>query len=138
MPRIKEGFKGERAIVLPAFLIEELKQDPLGSELYITDIGYVAQDVKIMGNPPVKVVMSDCLLYTSDTTSNPDYQLQCIFARMLGGGIDYTPGSMRNSTFEKFKPIDPGLPSSLGTRSHALALFVVLSAPFASLCDSPD
>ena len=53
-----------------------------------------------------------------DTTSNPDYQLQCIFARMLGGGIDYTPGSMRNSTLEKFKPIDPGLPSSLGTRSH--------------------
>ena len=40
MPRIKEGFKGERAIVLPAFLIEELKQDPLGSELCITDIGY--------------------------------------------------------------------------------------------------
>ena len=39
---------------------------------------------------------------------------------------------------EKFKPIDPGLPSSLGTRSHELALFVVLSAPFASLCDSPD
>ena len=29
MPRIKDGFKGERAIVLPAFLIEELKQDPL-------------------------------------------------------------------------------------------------------------
>mgnify|MGYP002237452939 CR=1 FL=1 len=45
---------------------------------------------------------------------------------------------MRNSTLEKFKPIDPGLPSSLGTRSHELALFVVLSAPFASLCDSPD
>ena len=31
-----------------------------------------------------------------------------------------------------------GCPSSLGTRSHELALFVVLSAPFASLCDSPD
>ena len=31
-----------------------------------------------------------------------------------------------------------GLPSSLGTRSHELALFVVLSAPFAGLCDSPD
>lgn len=40
MPRRKEGFKGERAVVLPAFLIEELKQDPLGRELYITDIGY--------------------------------------------------------------------------------------------------
>lgn len=73
-----------------------------------------------------------------DTSSNPDYQLQCIFARMLGGGIDYTPGSMRNCTLDKFKPVDPGLPSSLGTRVHEMALFVVLSAPFSSLCDSPD
>lgn len=40
IPRIKEGFKGERAVVLPAFLIEELKQDLLGDELYITDIDY--------------------------------------------------------------------------------------------------
>lgn len=40
MPRRKEGFKGERAVVLPGFLIDELKQDPLGRELYITDIGY--------------------------------------------------------------------------------------------------
>ncbi|MCC8172063.1 MAG: AraC family transcriptional regulator [Parabacteroides sp.] len=40
MPRVKEGFKGERAVVLPVFLIDELKHDPLGSELYITDIGY--------------------------------------------------------------------------------------------------
>ena len=40
MPRIKEGFKGERIIVLPDFLIEELRRDPLGRELYITDIGY--------------------------------------------------------------------------------------------------
>ena len=40
MPRIKEGFKGERIVVLPGFLIEELKRDPLGRELYITDIGY--------------------------------------------------------------------------------------------------
>lgn len=37
---MKEGFKGERIVVLPAFLIEELKKDPLGKELYITDIGY--------------------------------------------------------------------------------------------------
>lgn len=40
MSRIKEGFKGERAIVLPAFLVDELRHDPLGKELYITDIGY--------------------------------------------------------------------------------------------------
>ncbi len=40
MPRIKEGFKGERMVVVPGSLIEELKQDALGRELYITDIGY--------------------------------------------------------------------------------------------------
>lgn len=40
MPKIREGFKGERIAVLPVFLIEELKQDFLGKELYITDIGF--------------------------------------------------------------------------------------------------
>ncbi len=40
MPRIKEGFKGERITVLPGFLLDELKRDPLGRELYITAIGY--------------------------------------------------------------------------------------------------
>ena len=52
--------------------------------------------------------------------------------------LDVYKRQMRNSTLEKFKPIDPGLPSSVGTRSHELALFVVLAAPFAILCDSPD
>lgn len=50
MPRIKDGFKGERAIVLPAFLIEELKQDPLGSELYITDMDIILMPIFITGN----------------------------------------------------------------------------------------
>lgn len=40
MPRRKDGFKGERAIILPLFIIEELKKNDLGKELYITDIGY--------------------------------------------------------------------------------------------------
>ncbi len=40
MPRIKEGFRGERAIIIPSFIQDDLKQDTLGSELYITDIGY--------------------------------------------------------------------------------------------------
>lgn len=40
MPHIKEGFKGERATVIPSFIVDELKQDTLGKELYITDIGY--------------------------------------------------------------------------------------------------
>lgn len=40
MPHIKEGFKGERATIIPSFIVDELKEDTLGRELYITDIGY--------------------------------------------------------------------------------------------------
>jgi len=37
---MKEGFTGERSIVLPQATIEMERQDPLVSSLYITDIGY--------------------------------------------------------------------------------------------------
>ncbi len=40
MAKIKEGFKGERSIVLPPFVIQELQKETLSKELYITDIGY--------------------------------------------------------------------------------------------------
>ena len=40
MPKLRDGFKGQRSIVLPAFLIEELKNETLSKELYITDIGF--------------------------------------------------------------------------------------------------
>jgi alpha-glucosidase len=56
---------------------------------------------------------------------------------MLAGPMDYTPGSMRNKTRSLFKPIDPGLPSTQGTRCHELAMYIVYDQPFAMLCDSP-
>lgn len=37
---MKEGFTGERSIVLPQMTIEMEREDPLASSLYITDIGY--------------------------------------------------------------------------------------------------
>lgn len=40
VPVMKEGFTGERSIVLPKATIEMERQDPLVSSLYITDIGY--------------------------------------------------------------------------------------------------
>lgn len=40
MAKLKSGFQGERAIVLPVSVIEELKADALGSLLHITDIGF--------------------------------------------------------------------------------------------------
>lgn len=40
MAKLKSGFMGERAIVIPHPIVEELKNDDLGSLLHITDIGY--------------------------------------------------------------------------------------------------
>ena len=40
MLRLKEGFSGERIIVLPEIIKEQQQHDPLVSSLYITDIGY--------------------------------------------------------------------------------------------------
>lgn len=73
-----------------------------------------------------------------DTSTNPDYRLQFIFSRMLAGPIDYTPGSMRNSNLKNFKPIDPGLPMSLGTRCQELAEYIVINSSLIMLADSPD
>lgn len=72
-----------------------------------------------------------------DLTANPDQHLLTPFIRMIAGPLDYTPGSMRNATKETFKPVDPGLPSTQGTRCHELAMYVMLDQPFAMLCDAP-
>lgn len=39
----KEGFKGERAVTLPASIVQVLKTDFLGKDLHITHIGYYPQ-----------------------------------------------------------------------------------------------
>ena len=40
MVKIKSGFPGERAIILPETVIQEFRNDDLGKLLYITDIGF--------------------------------------------------------------------------------------------------
>lgn len=40
MLKLKDGFKGQRTIILPSFIVENTKKDPLGRLLYITDIGF--------------------------------------------------------------------------------------------------
>ncbi|MDP4271986.1 MAG: AraC family transcriptional regulator [Bacteroidota bacterium] len=40
MVKIKSGFKGERAIILPESIINELKSNPFSNKLYMTDIGF--------------------------------------------------------------------------------------------------
>jgi len=40
MIKIKSGFSGERAVILPTSIIEVYKASPIGIQLYITDIGF--------------------------------------------------------------------------------------------------
>lgn len=73
-----------------------------------------------------------------DTTSNPVYHLQIPFIRMLSGALDYTPGSMRNRSRASFVPVPKGLPTTMGTRCHELALFILFDQYLAVLSDSPE
>ncbi len=75
-----------------------------------------------------------------DRGSDPDYHLLFPFIRMLNGPIDYTPGSMRNKTKEDFVPVDQPdvIPSSMGTRAHELAMYVLFDQPVGYLCDAPS
>lgn len=38
--RIREGFPGQRSLVLPKIIVDIMSSDPVASVLYITDIGY--------------------------------------------------------------------------------------------------
>lgn len=40
MIKRKDGFSGERALVVPHSIIEEMEKNPLMAPLHITDIGY--------------------------------------------------------------------------------------------------
>lgn len=40
MIRLKDGFDGERALVLPQLITQFMEKDPLLAALHITDIGY--------------------------------------------------------------------------------------------------
>ena len=40
MIRLKDGFSGERALVVPQLIVKIMEEDPLVSMLHITDIGY--------------------------------------------------------------------------------------------------
>lgn len=72
-----------------------------------------------------------------DNSANPNYHLQFPFIRMLAGPLDYTPGSMRNVHPSEFTPRDPGIPMSIGTRVHEMAMYVMFDQPLGFLCDSP-
>ncbi len=69
----------------------------------------------------------------------PDYHTLFPFIRSIAGPEDYTPGSMRNTTAENFRPVDVDntVPMSMGTRAHELSMYVIFDHWLGYLCDSP-
>ena len=60
------------------------------------------------------------------------YDVSIPFIRMVAGPMDYTPGAMRNSTKDSYRPIN-SMPMSQGTRCHQLAMYIMFEAPFEML-----
>ncbi len=67
----------------------------------------------------------------------PRYAVTIPYIRMMAGPMDYTPGAMRNSNRENYRPIN-GHPMSMGTRVHQMAMYVVYEAPLQMLADNPS
>jgi alpha-glucosidase len=67
---------------------------------------------------------------------DPKHNVTIPFTRMVTGGMDYTPGSMLNSTEEAFvgRWNDP---MTKGTRAQQLAMLVVYESGLITLCESP-
>lgn len=68
---------------------------------------------------------------------SPEHNLTIPFIRMAAGPMDYTPGAMRNRNEKDFS-ISFNNPTSLGTRAHQVAMYVVYEAPLQMLCESPS
>lgn len=102
MAHLSSGFKGERFITIPQFIIDEIKANELGKELYIKDIGYYPK--------------ADFHYYEHNSNETDDYVLlYCVGGKgwvnvdnnkysikenqllILSGKKDYIYGSDRNS-----------------------------------------
>jgi alpha-glucosidase len=67
---------------------------------------------------------------------HPDYTIMLPFTRMIAGPMDYTPGSMTNSTDAAY--IGRWLlPMTKGTRAQQMAMTVVFETGILTLCESP-
>lgn len=67
---------------------------------------------------------------------NPKHNVTLPFTRMVAGPMDYTPGSMTNSTEAGFTGQWKN-PMTKGTRAQQLAMTVVYESGLLTLCESP-
>ncbi|MFT3751816.1 MAG: AraC family transcriptional regulator [Paludibacter sp.] len=81
MLKIRSGFTGERAIVVPVPLCDELSKDPLGSQLRITDMGFYPKAEAHFRSRTATEVVQYILIYCIDgegkvRVDNNEYVLQ--------------------------------------------------------------
>jgi alpha-glucosidase len=69
--------------------------------------------------------------------ANPVHHNLLPYIRAFTGPMDYIPATMRNSTKDNFRPVGD-YPMGIGTRAHAMALFVILNSPMTMLPDAPS
>lgn len=67
---------------------------------------------------------------------HPNYNVVLPFTRMIAGPMDYTPGSMTNSS-EKDYIGRWKYPMTKGTRAQQMAMLVVYESGIVSICESP-
>ena len=81
-------------------------------------------------------------VYGEENLSNgrldmPLYDVTFPYIRQVSGPADYTPGAMRSAARHEPVRVARG-GASQGTRSHQVALYVVVDQPLGILCDSPS
>lgn len=81
-------------------------------------------------------------VYGEENLSNgsldmPLYDVTFPYIRQVSGPADYTPGAMRSAARRESVRVARG-GASQGTRSHQVALYVVVDQPLGILCDSPS
>lgn len=74
--------------------------------------------------------------WTDIKNNMPLYDVTFPYIRMMAGPVDYTPGAMRNATKADWRAMYY-TPTSMGTRCHQLAAYIVHDSPFTMLCDAP-
>lgn len=75
--------------------------------------------------------------YKFNDKLSPEHELCMPFIRGLAGPLDYEPGNMKNETADNFKPMS-NKPTSMGTRIHQMAMFLVYESPYAKMGGNPS
>lgn len=84
----------------------------------------------------VEAVLANEYARWSNSLPNPEHNVTIPFTRMVVGPMDYTPGSMTNSTGESFIS-RLKYPMTKGTRAAQMAMMVVYESGLLTLCESP-